>query len=145
MAKDSETTVQSLMQSEQLRQKIDLRKYISESAGMPTMIDIMTELSKPGRDPRKSFEQFKFDAGIHSIEDLHEGMQLPAIITNVTKFGAFADIGIKENGLIHISQLADRYIKDSNEIVKVLQKVTVRILEIDTKRKRIALSMKQCS
>ncbi len=145
MAEDSGTAVQSLMQSEQLRQKIDLGRYINESTGMPTMIDIMKELAKPGRDPRKSFEQFKFGAGIHSIEDLQEGMQLPAIITNVTKFGAFADIGIKENGLIHISQLADRYIKDPNEIVKVLQKVTVRILEIDTRRKRIALSMKQCS
>ncbi len=142
MAKDNKTTIQALMESKKNRQKIDLNKYISSSIGLPTLTDIMSELAKPGRDPRRSFAQFNFAPDIQCIEDLREGMVLPAIITNVTKFGAFADIGIKENGLIHISQLADRYVKNPAEIVTVTQKVKVRIIEIDRKRQRIGLSMK---
>ena len=143
MAVDAGVTIDTLLQSDAIRQKIDLRSYIDESVGLPTLTDIMAELAKPGRDPRKSFEQFHFAAGLHTIDDLHEGMLLPALITNVTKFGAFADIGIKQDGLIHISQLADRFVKDPGEVVKVGQRVEVRILEIDRPRNRIALSMRK--
>lgn len=142
MAKDSGVTVARLLESEELRRAIDLNKYCDHSTGLPTLTDIMAELAKPGRDPRKSFEQFRFAEGIHSMEDLHEGMRLPAIITNITRFGAFADLGIKQDGLIHISQLADRFVKDPGEVVKIGQKVDVRVVEIDIQRKRIALSMK---
>lgn len=142
MAKDIQVTLSKLMQSESLRSTIDLPRYIDDSIGMPTLIDILTELAKPGRDPRSSFEQFAFAEGIRSVEDLQKDMVLPAIITNVTKFGAFADLGIKQDGLIHISQLADRFIKDPGEVVKINQKVQVRILDIDLKRMRIALSMR---
>jgi uncharacterized protein len=143
MAKDASVSVEQLMQSEQARATIDLMKYVDHSVGVPTLSDIMEELAKPGRDPRKSFEQFQFADSVHSMEDLHEGMMLPAIITNITKFGAFADIGIKQDGLIHISQLADRFVKDPGEVVKLGQKVEVRVLEIDSKRNRIALSMRK--
>ncbi|MFW2368912.1 MAG: Tex family protein [Desulforhopalus sp.] len=143
IAKEASVSVETLMQSETVRSTIDLRQYIDHSVGIPTLSDIMEELAKPGRDPRNSFEQFHFDDSVHSMDDLHEGMILPAIITNITKFGAFADIGIKQNGLIHISQIADRFIKDPGEIVKLGQKVEVRVLEIDTKRNRIALSMRK--
>lgn len=143
MAKDASVSVEQLMQSEQARATIDLMKYVDHSVGMPTLSDIMEELAKPGRDPRKSFEQFQFADSVHSMEDLHEGMMLPAIITNITKFGAFADIGIKQDGLIHISQLADRFVKDPGEVVKLGQKVEVRVLEIDSRRNRIALSMRK--
>ena len=143
MAADAGVRVQDLLQSEEIRQTIDLKRYLDDSVGMPTLVDIMAELAKPGRDPRQSFEQFHFAEGLHSMSDLQEGMRLPAIITNVTKFGAFADIGIKQNGLIHISQLADRFVKDPSEVVKVGQKVEVRVLEIDQQRNRIALSMRK--
>ena len=142
MAKDASVSIETLMQSEQARATLDLKKYINDSLGMPTLSDIMEELAKPGRDPRKSFEQFRFAESVHSIDDLHQGMVLPAIITNITKFGAFADIGIKQDGLIHISQLAERFVKDPGEIVALGQKVEVRVLEIDTRRNRIALSMR---
>ena len=142
MAADAGVTIDTLLESEPGRQKIDLHRYIDDSVGLPTLTDIMAELAKPGRDPRKSFEQFHFAETIHAIDDLHEGMRLPAMITNVTKFGAFADIGIKQDGLIHISQLADRFIKDPGEVVKVGQKVEVRVLEIDRQRNRIALSLR---
>jgi uncharacterized protein len=145
MAQDIGVTVPHLLDSETIRQSIDLRKYIDKSIGLPTLTDIMEELAKPGRDPRSSFEQFHFAEGIHTIEDLSEGMRLPALITNITKFGAFADIGIKQDGLIHISQLADRFIKDPGEVVKIGQKVEVRVVEIDAKRQRIALSMRKGS
>ena len=131
------------MQSESACKSIDLTNYVDESVGMPTLLDIMAELAKPGRDPRDSFEQFRFAEGVQTMEDLQEGMILPALITNVTKFGAFADMGIKQDGLIHISQLADRFVKDPGEIVKINQKVMVRILKLDLKRKRIALSMRK--
>lgn len=143
MAADMGVTIDTLLQSEAVRQKIDLHRYINDTVGLPTLTDILAELAKPGRDPRKSFEQFHFAEGIHAIDDLHEGMRLPAMITNVTKFGAFADIGIKQDGLIHISQLADRFVKDPGEVVKVGQKVEVRVLEIDRQRNRIALSMRK--
>ncbi len=143
MANDAGVRVEDLLQSEEIRQSIDLKRYLDDSVGMPTLVDIMAELAKPDRDPRQSFEQFHFAEGLHSMSDLHEGMRLPAIITNVTQFGAFADIGIKQNGLIHISQLADRFVKDPSEVVKVGQKVEVRVLEIDQQRNRIALSMRK--
>jgi uncharacterized protein len=143
MAKDIGVTVGNLLDSEPLRKSIDLKNYIDDSTGLPTLTDIMEELAKPGRDPRKGFEQFHFAEGIHTMEDLSEGMSLPALITNITRFGAFADIGIKQDGLIHISQLADRFIKDPSEVVNIGQQVEVRVVEIDTKRKRIALSMRK--
>jgi uncharacterized protein len=143
MAKDIGVTVGNLLDSEPLRKSIDLKNYIDDSTGLPTLTDIMEELAKPGRDPRKGFEQFHFAEGIHTMEDLSEGMSLPALITNITRFGAFADIGIKQDGLIHISQLADRFIKDPGEVVNIGQQVEVRVVEIDTKRKRIALSMRK--
>jgi protein Tex len=143
MAGDIGVGVAELLDSDTLRRSIDLEKYIDDSTGMPTLTDITEELAKPGRDPRKGFEQFHFAAGIHTMDDLTEGMRLPALITNVTRFGAFADIGIKQDGLIHISQLADRYIKDPGEVVKIGQQVEVRVVGIDSKRQRIALSMRK--
>ena len=142
MATDRGVTISTLLDSDAVRSSINLNDYIDESIGLPTLTDIMEELTRPGRDPRKVFEQFHFAEGVNTMEDLSEGMCLPAIITNVTRFGAFADIGIKQDGLIHISQLADRFIKDPGEVVKIGQKVKVRVVEIDTKRKRIALSMR---
>jgi uncharacterized protein len=143
MAGDLGVTVADLLESGTVRKSIDLSKYIDDSTGLPTLTDIMDELAKPGRDPRKGFEQFHFAENIHTMEDLTEGMLLPALITNITRFGAFADIGIKQDGLIHISQLADRFIKDPGEVVKIGQKVEVRVVEIDSNRKRIALSMRK--
>jgi uncharacterized protein len=143
MAGDLGVTVADLLASGTIRKSIDLDKYIDDSTGLPTLTDIMEELAKPGRDPRKGFEQFHFAENIHTMEDLTEGMVLPALITNITRFGAFADIGIKQDGLIHISQLADRFVKDPGEVVKIGQKVEVRVVEIDSKRQRIALSMRK--
>ena len=143
MATDIGVTISKLLDSDTVRRSINLNDYVDESIGLPTLTDIMAELARPGRDPRKGFEQFHFAEGINTMEDLNEGMCLPAIITNVTRFGAFADIGIKQDGLIHISQLADRFIKDPGEVVKIGQKVEVRVVEIDTKRNRIALSMRK--
>ena len=142
MAKDTGCTVVDLMQQESARKKIDLHRYVSDTAGLPTLSDIMAELAKPGRDPRAVFAVFSFAEGINSMEDLQPGMKLPGIVTNVTKFGAFVDIGVHQDGLIHISQLADRFVKDPAEVVRVRQQVMVRVLEIDTARKRIALSLK---
>jgi len=143
MARDYGVTVEDLLTSDTVRKSVDLKRYIDDSTGLPTLTDIMEELAKPGRDPRQAFEQFHFSDTIHSMDDLCEGMRLPALITNITRFGAFADIGIKQDGLIHISQLADRFIKDPGEVVKIGQKVEVRVVEIDTKRRRIALSMRK--
>jgi uncharacterized protein len=142
MAKDLGISVKDLLENDSARKKIQPANYTDATTGPETIEDILAELAKPGRDPRSGFEQFRFLEGIHTMEDLHEGMRLPAIITNITKFGAFADIGIKQDGLIHISQLADKYVKDPAEVVHLGQKVMVRVLEIDTKRKRIALSLK---
>lgn len=143
MAADAGLSLAAFLQSETARQGIDLHRYVDDSAGLPTLTDIMAELAKPGRDPRQTFEQFRFAEGIETIEDLRQGMRLPARITNVTKFGAFADIGLKQDGLIHISQLADRFVKEPGEVVKVGQQVEVRVLEVDRQRNRIALSLRR--
>jgi uncharacterized protein len=143
MAKDCGCSVSDLMQQEARRQQIKLDRYVDDEVGLPTLNDIMAELGKPGRDPRQSFEAFAFARGIEKMEDLEVGMRLPGIVTNVTKFGAFVDIGVHQDGLVHISQLADRYVKDPAEVVKVRQQVQVRVLEVDAKRKRIALTLRE--
>jgi len=142
MAKDLGCTVSDLMADENLRKKIVLDNYVTERVGRPTLMDIMDELAKPGRDPRAEFESFSFDEDVRTMEDLKPGMKLPGIITNVTNFGAFVDIGVHQDGLVHISELADRFVKDPNEIVKVRQTVTVTVLDIDLDRKRISLSLR---
>lgn len=142
MAKDLNCGIDELMNNKELRKKINLNNYVTESIGLPTLKDIMAELEKPGRDPRKSFEVFSFDENVHEISDLREGMRLPGIVTNVTNFGAFVDIGVHQDGLVHISQLSDTFVDDPNAIVKVGQKVWVNVTEVDAKRKRIGLSMK---
>ena len=142
MAKDLNCSVSDLLRDAGLRQKIQLPKYVTEAVGLPTLTDILGELAKPGRDPRRQFEVFSFQSGIERMEDLKPGMKLPGIVTNVTAFGAFVDIGVHQDGLVHVSQLSDRFIKDPAEVVKVAQRVTVTVTEIDLPRKRIALSMK---
>jgi protein Tex len=143
MARDMECEVGDLIQSEELRSKIELARYVDDKVGLPTLGDIMEELAKPGRDPRQEFVSFSFAEGVEKMEDLVPGMKLPGIVTNITAFGAFVDIGVHQDGLIHISQLADRYVKDPIEVVKVHQQVEVRVLEVDLGRQRIALSMKR--
>ncbi|MDY0131530.1 MAG: Tex family protein [Desulforegulaceae bacterium] len=143
MAKDLSSEVIDLIKNKSLRDKIDLNLYITEKTGLPTLKDIIDELAKPGRDPRSNFEIFSFKEGINSISDLEEKMLLPGIVTNVTKFGAFVDIGVHQDGLVHISEMADKFIKDPSEVVKVNQKVMVRVISIDPQRKRIGLSMKK--
>jgi uncharacterized protein len=143
MAADLGCTVKDLVCQEALRQKIDLFKYVTEKTGLPTLNDILKELAKPGRDPRREFEAVNFAEGIAKIEDLTPGMKLDGIVTNVTAFGAFVDIGVHQDGLVHVSQLADRFIKDPRQVVKVQQKVKVTVLSVDLERKRIALSMKK--
>lgn len=143
MAKDLSCGVSDLMKDETLRTKISIQKYVSDTVGMPTLNDIIQELAKPGRDPREQFEAFSFTEGVNSIEDLKIGMILPGIVTNITNFGAFVDIGVHQDGLVHLSQLSNRFIKDPNEVVKVHQHVEVKVTELDISRKRIALSMKK--
>jgi len=142
MAKDLNCKVKDLMLSEPLRKSINPEKYVTSTVGLPTLSDILSELAKPGRDPRKHFETFRFTEGVEKIEDVKPGMKLPGIVTNVTAFGAFIDIGVHQDGLVHISQLADRFVKDPNEVVKVHQKVNVTVLDVDIPRKRISLSMR---
>jgi len=142
MAADLGCQVTDLLREEKLRHQIDLKKYVTDTVGMPTLKDILSELAKPGRDPREQFEQFSFTEGVNSIGDLRIGMTLPGIVTNITNFGAFVDIGVHQDGLVHLSQLSNRYVKDPNEVVKVQQKVTVTVIEVDEKRNRISLSMK---
>ena len=142
MAADLGATVADLVRDASLRGKIQLEKYVSEGIGLPTLKDIMDELTKPGRDPRRQFEVFKFAEGVEKPSDLKPGMKLPGIVTNVTAFGAFVDIGVHQDGLVHISQLADHFIKDPSEVVKVAQRVQVTVMEVDLERNRIALSMK---
>lgn len=142
MAKDLKYSVQDLIDNKELRLLINLDKYITEKAGLPTLKDIMDELEKPGRDPRQCIRVFEFDPNIRTIQDLKEGMVLPGIVTNITNFGCFVDIGIKENGLVHVSQLADRYVSDPTEIVSIHQHVSVKVIGVDTERKRVQLSMK---
>lgn len=142
MAKDLGVEVKDLMEQAALRKRIDIKKYVSDTVGLPTLEDILSELDKPGRDPRDKFEVFSFAEGINEMSDLHEGMVLPGIVTNIVDFGAFVDIGVHQDGLVHLSQMADRFIKHPNEVVKVHQKVQVRVTGIDIPRKRISLSMK---
>jgi uncharacterized protein len=143
MAKDLNCKVSDLLANESLRKQIQLQKYVTTEVGMPTLTDILAELAKPGRDPREQFEAFEFTEGVNEIKDLRIGMKLPGIVTNITNFGAFVDIGVHQDGLVHVSQLADKFVKDPNEIVKVAQKVMVTVTEVDEARKRIALSMKK--
>lgn len=142
MATDAGCTIEDLLKSESARQKINLQNYVSDEVGLPTLKDIFAELSKPGRDPRKQFELFSFADGVDKPSDLEKGMKLPGIVTNVTNFGAFVDVGVHQDGLVHISQLADHFIQDPSEVVKVGQKVQVTVTELDLERNRIGLSMK---
>lgn len=142
MAADQGCSVMQLMENKDIRQKIDISKYVSSQVGLPTLQDIMTELDKPGRDPREPLKQFAFDPTVHDITDLHAGQVLPGIITNITNFGAFVDIGVHTKGLVHVSQLADRYVKDPTSVVSLHQQVMVRVVEVDLQRKRISLSMR---
>jgi uncharacterized protein len=142
IADDLNCTPNDLIRNETLVSKIDLQKYVTEDVGLPTLTDIKNELLKPGRDPRKAIKVFEFADGIFSINDLRKGMELPGIVNNITQFGAFVDIGVKQSGLVHLSELADRFVSDPNEIVKLHQHVKVRVKEVDVERKRIQLSMK---
>lgn len=142
MTKKLGCNINELIEKEELRKQLKLEDFVTEKTGMPTLKDIMQELSKPGRDPRKHFDVFEFDKSVHSIGDLIPEMVLPGIVTNITAFGAFVDIGVHQDGLVHISQLADRFVKDPNEVVKLNQKVMVKVLTVDAERKRINLSMK---
>jgi len=143
MADDLGCTVADLMSDEKLRSRVDLKRYVTDTVGMPTLLDIMEELAKPGRDPRAAYEAFSFDDSVQTMEDVTPGMILPGVVTNVTNFGAFVDIGVHQDGLVHISQLADKFVKDPNDIVKVHQRVKVKVLEVDLERKRISLSMRE--
>ncbi|MDB5134245.1 MAG: RNA-binding transcriptional accessory protein [Mucilaginibacter sp.] len=142
MAKDLKCSVKELMDNTPIRKSIPLQKYVTDTVGLPTLNDIMAELAKPGRDPREQFEAFSFTDGVNGINDLKIGMKLPGIVTNITNFGAFVDIGVHQDGLVHLSQITNRFIKDPNEVLKVHQKVEVTVTEVDVNRKRIALSMK---
>jgi uncharacterized protein len=143
IAEDMQATVHDLLQNESIRQKIDLKKYVSDKVGLPTLNDIMQELAKPGRDPRSLIKVFEFSDLVHSIADVKPGMILPGIVTNITNFGAFVDIGVKQDGLVHISHLADKFISNPADVVKLHQHVTVKVLEVDAARKRIQLTMKE--
>ncbi len=143
MAKDLNCSVQELIRNKELKKSLDLKKYITDTVGLPTLNDIIEELDKPGRDPRKGIKMFEFDPNIRTIDDLREGMVLPGIVTNITNFGCFVDVGIKENGLVHVSELADRFISDPTEIVSLHQHVEVKVLSVDVSRKRVQLSMKK--
>lgn len=142
MAKDLNCTVSELIEKKDLKKSLELKNYVSETIGLPTLNDIIEELDKPGRDPRKGIKVFQFDPNIQKIEDLREGMKLPGIVTNITNFGCFVDVGIKENGLVHISELADKFVSDPNEVVSLHQHVEVKVLSVDMARKRVALTMK---
>lgn len=142
MAKDMKCTVADLIKDKELRAKIDIKKYVTDTVGLPTLNDIMKELDKPGRDPRQQIQVFEFDKDVKTLEDLREGMELPGIVTNITNFGCFVDIGIKENGLVHISQLADKFVSDPTTVVSIHQHVRVKVMGIDHERKRVQLTMK---
>ncbi|NOZ21936.1 MAG: RNA-binding transcriptional accessory protein [Planctomycetes bacterium] len=143
MAADSGCTVTGLIQTNALRERVQLERYVTDTVGMPTLTDILKELAKPGRDPRKEFKAMAFAEGVREIGDVKPGMRIPGVVTNVTNFGAFVDVGVHQDGLVHISQLADRYVKRPVDVVKVGEKVTVTVLSVDTERGRIALSMRQ--
>lgn len=142
MAKDLNCTVADLIKDKELRSKIDLKKYVTDTIGLPTLTDILQELDKPGRDPRQKIQVFEFDKNVRTLDDLQEGMELPGIVTNITNFGCFVDIGIKENGLVHVSQLADRFVNNPADVVRIHQHVRVKVMSIDHERKRIQLTMK---
>ena len=142
MAKDCHCTVSDLISQPDKRAQIDIHRYVTSEIGLPTLTDIMRELEKPGRDPREQIEEFEFDSSVQTIDDLHEGMELPGIVTNITNFGAFVDIGVHQDGLVHVSQLADRYVTDPTQVVRLHQHVRVRIIGVDLRRQRISLSMK---
>ena len=142
MAKDVQGSLEELITKAELRKRINKKVYLTETIGEFTIDDILKELEKPGRDPRAPIEEFQFDANIKSIEDVKAGMTVPGIVTNITAFGAFVDIGVKQDGLVHVSQLSNRYVSDAKEVVKLNQKVTVTVTEVDISRKRIALTMK---
>lgn len=142
MAKDLNCTVADLIKDKELRSKIDLKKYVTDTVGLPTLTNILQELDKPGRDPRQKIQVFEFDKNVRTLDDLQEGMELPGIVTNITNFGCFVDIGIKENGLVHVSQLADRFVSNPADVVRIHQHVRVKVMSIDHERKRIQLTMK---
>jgi len=142
MAKDLNCKVIDLIKNKDLRGKIMLANYVSDGIGMPTLTDIMQELDKPGRDPRQGVKVFEFDPNVRTMDDLREGMILPGIISNITNFGCFVDIGLKEKGLVHVSNMADKYVSDPTQIVSLHQHVQVKVINIDTERKRIGLSMR---
>ena len=142
MAQDLNCAVPDLMRDATLRTKIKLESYVTTTIGLPTLKDILAELAKPGRDPRQQFEVFHFADGVTKVSDLKPGLKVPGLVTNVTAFGAFVDIGVHQDGLVHISQLSDTFVKDPNDVVKAGQKVQVTVIEVDLERNRIALSMK---
>jgi uncharacterized protein len=142
MRQDLGCSTHDLIRNKDLRDRIDLERYITETVGLPTLNDILSELAKPGRDPREPFETFAFAEGIEKMEDLKPGMKLPGIVTNLTAFGAFVDIGVHQDGLVHVSELSNRFVKSPAEIVKVHQRVMVTVLNVEVERKRISLSMK---
>jgi len=143
MAKKVGGTVEELIKRSELKVRLNLDEFVTDKTGLPTLKDIIDELAKPGRDPRKKFALFEFDKNVKEIGDLSPGMVLPGIITNITAFGAFVDIGVHQDGLVHVSQMADRYVRDPNELVKLNQQVQVRVLDVDMQRRRIQLSMKE--
>ena len=143
MAKDYHCTVEELISNKDKRKEVDISRYVTDEVGLPTLRDIMAELEKPGRDPRETITMFDFDSRVNSIDDLSVGMILPGIVTNITNFGAFVDIGVHQDGLVHISQLADHYVSNPSDVVRLHQHVKVRVTEIDTRRNRISLTMKQ--
>ena len=142
MAADLHCSVSDLIANRELRSRISPEKYVTDTVGLPTLTDILQELEKPGRDPRQKIQVFEFDKNVRTIDDVQEGMELPGIVTNITNFGCFVDLGIKEKGLIHVSQLADRFVSDPTTVVSIHQHVRVRVIGVDRERKRIALTMK---
>ena len=142
MAKDCGCSVSDLINNKGTRENIDIKRYVTADVGLPTLTDILKELEKPGRDPREQIEEFEFDSSVQTIDDLHEGMELPGIVTNITNFGAFVDIGVHQDGLVHVSQLTDRYVSDPTQVVRLHQHVRVRVIGIDLRRQRISLSMR---
>jgi uncharacterized protein len=145
MARDLGCSVFDLMRNATLRKAIDPSRYITAEAGLPTLMDILSELARPGRDPRDAFEPFSFAPGIEKLADVKAGMKLPGIVTNVTAFGAFVDIGVHRDGLVHVSELSDNFVKDPRQVVHVHQQVTVAVLDVDMERGRVSLSMKSSS
>ncbi|RYG35268.1 MAG: S1 RNA-binding domain-containing protein, partial [Chitinophagaceae bacterium] len=145
MAADLNCDIKDLIQKPELRKQVNRKKYITETVGELTINDILKELEKPGRDPREQIEEFRFDDNVKTMDDLKPGMKLPGIVTNITNFGAFVDIGVKQDGLVHISQLSNTFVSDPNQVVKLQQRVMVTVTEVDPSRKRIALTMKDAS